>query len=178
MIIENLLPNRLKKELCEILTSESVMSWYWGDIVYLESEKEYSELNLFQFTHVFYENLKPASGLFPLTQTILGFFEKETNIEIKSIFRIKANLTTRNVLSNRQIKLLEHRDIECGVDKNYISLIYYVNDSDGDTIFKDSKEKITPKANRLIIFDGSLLHTGSSPKNSKTRVLLNSNFVR
>jgi hypothetical protein len=59
-----------------------------------------------------------------------------------------------------------------------IATVYYVNDSDGDTIFKDSKEKITPKANRLIIFDGSLLHTGSSPKNSKTRILLNSNFVR
>ena len=84
--------------------------------------------------------------------------------------------------------------------------IFYVNDTDGDTFLygkhsfvKDIKidqdrfgtlsqtvgtktttleikERISPKANRLIVFDGDLLHTGSSPTQHKTRILLNSNF--
>ena len=86
------------------------------------------------------------------------------------------------------------------------SSIYYLHDTDGDTILygKDSfdhdikidqhqdgtlsqtiggktttleiKERISPKANRLLLFDGNLLHTGSSPTKHKTRILINSNF--
>ena len=84
--------------------------------------------------------------------------------------------------------------------------IFYVNDTDGDTFLygkhsfvKDIridqdrfgtlsqtagtktttleiKERVSPKANRLVIFDGDILHTGSSPTKHKTRILLNSNF--
>ena len=67
------------------------------------------------------------------------------------------------------------------------STVYYVNDTDGDTILYgvdekalksklEIKERISPKANRLIMYDGGLLHTGSSPTKHKTRILINSNF--
>ena len=69
--------------------------------------------------------------------------------------------------------------------------VYYVNESDGDTIFynvkpadvpkdKDLKEydRVTPKANRLVIFDGDLLHTGCSPTKHKNRILINSNYIK
>ena len=59
--------------------------------------------------------------------------------------------------------------------------IFYVNDTDGDTIIYgqdrlEIKERVSPKANRLVIFDGDILHTGSSPTKHKTRILINSNF--
>ena len=59
--------------------------------------------------------------------------------------------------------------------------IYYVNDTDGDTIIYgqdrlEIKERVSPKANRLVIFDGDISHTGCSPTQHKTRILLNSNF--
>ena len=69
--------------------------------------------------------------------------------------------------------------------------VFYVNESDGDTIFynvkptdvanyKDLKEydRVSPKANRLVLFDGHLLHTGCSPTKHKNRILINSNYIK
>lgn len=177
MVIENLLPSRLNKELYEIFTSKKDMPWYWGDVIYSSDNKEEEELNLFQFVHTVYDKLNPQSSVFPLVQTILDFFEKETNIRVKSICRIKANLTIRKVLSNRQIELLKHPDVEYGLDKNYISLIYYVNDSDGDTLIYDNngniKERISPEQNKLLYFNSTDLHLGLYPIKNKRRIIIN-----
>ena len=74
-----------------------------------------------------------------------------------------------------------------------ITTIYYVNETDGNTIFYEErttnpqekfdinkltvKKEIEPKPNRLVIFDGFQLHTGSSPKNYSNRILINSNYI-
>ena len=57
--------------------------------------------------------------------------------------------------------------------------IYYVNDSDGDTIIMGEDnhiERVTPKANRMITFNGKHLHTGHSPQQHKCRILINANY--
>ena len=68
------------------------------------------------------------------------------------------------------------------------TLIYYLNDSDGDTILFDQywsnfdpptvftiKERVAPKANRLLVIDGLQYHTASNPIDSTIRVILNLN---
>ena len=93
-------------------------------------------------------------------------------------------------------------------EKN-ISVIFYVNDSDGDTIIYKEKyqsegaslsdpsytslgkppnikpvipktlteeERVTPKANRLLLFNGEHWHTGQSPTKHSRRVLINFNL--
>lgn len=71
------------------------------------------------------------------------------------------------------------------------SIIYYINDSDGDTrIFNEefkidqiepttmftTKQRITPKANRLIFFNGFQYHTASNPLITSRRVIININL--
>ena len=69
--------------------------------------------------------------------------------------------------------------------------VFYVNESDGDTIlynvkrndvahYKDLKiyDRISPKPNRLVLFDGDHLHTGCSPTKYKQRILINSNYIK
>jgi len=72
--------------------------------------------------------------------------------------------------------------------------VFYINESDGDTIFynvkpedvpkdknyKDLEEydRVSPIPNRLVIFDGELLHTGCSPTKHKNRILINSNYIK
>ena len=69
-----------------------------------------------------------------------------------------------------------HIDIE---NKEHIVALYYVCDSDGDTIIYNEredkgekaesytiKEKVTPKQGRMVIFDGTLYHTAEQPKDN------------
>lgn len=62
--------------------------------------------------------------------------------------------------------------------------LYYINDSDGDTLFfKNEKEtvgqenevleRVTPKENRAVLFDGSLLHAASNPAKTFFRIVMN-----
>ncbi len=71
-----------------------------------------------------------------------------------------------------------HSDVESiPNEKGCKSLLYYVNDSDGDTIFFDDKlnvtTRISPKRNRAIIFDSHILHTGSNPIKNQMRAVIN-----
>ena len=76
-----------------------------------------------------------------------------------SILRSKANLQTQFTDNNNSYHNTPHKDF------------------DGDTILfnKDMtiKEKVSPKAGRLLFFDGSILHTGSHPVLSKYRMCVN-----
>ena len=74
-----------------------------------------------------------------------------------------------------------HIDIH---NKFHIVALYYVLDSDGDTIIynerKESKEytikqKVSPKQGRIVIFDGGLYHTAEQPLNN-IRCIVNYNI--
>ena len=74
-----------------------------------------------------------------------------------------------------------------GLDQTHTDLhyphwvcLYYVTDSDGDTILFESDAKteltrITPKKGRVVFFDGSIPHCSTKPSKS-TRVIVNFDF--
>jgi len=55
------------------------------------------------------------------------------------------------------------------------TLIYYVNDSDGDTVFFDEdlniKKKITPKMGNMVLFNGNSPHAASHPIKSHRYII-------
>ena len=69
----------------------------------------------------------------------------------------------------------------------HVASIVYLNDTDGDTVIYDHKQKwaetypenlpikksISPKAGRMVLFAGSHVHTGYSPSEHQTRILIN-----
>ena len=68
-------------------------------------------------------------------------------------------------------------------DKKYKHLVglYYVNDTDGDTIFYEDDEKtiiktVSPKKGRMAIFEGDVPHTGGYPT-LRERAIVNFNFI-
>ena len=67
----------------------------------------------------------------------------------------------------------------------HYACILYVNDSDGDTVIYNEtqfceqfteKQRISPKKNRLVLFNGLYFHTGHSPSKHQNRILVNSNY--
>jgi len=51
---------------------------------------------------------------------------------------------------------------------DHLVVLYYVNDSDGDTVFFNKQNEIvksvSPKKGRVVAFDGSIYHGGGIPK--------------
>ena len=120
------------------------------------------------------------------------------------------DLVLKNTIKKLKLKnptLLEARTfLQLPLDKKYIgegvdtphldrttphwSFIYYVEDSDGDTIIYDYKSKnkddipffedikelqrITPKQGRVVVFDGAHWHTAEQPTKDK-RCIINFN---
>ena len=106
-------------------------------------------------------------------------------LECSTIGRVRLDMTCYNPGG---------RIHEAHVDSEvpHYSAVYYVNDSDGDTIIYDQqfqgnpnpplelteKRRIDPKANRLLLFNGKYFHTGSSPAKNKNRIIINGNYFK
>ena len=71
-------------------------------------------------------------------------------------------------------------------NRKHLVVLYYVCDSDGDTIIYNErketsdkvytiKERVTPKQGRVVLFDGCLMHTAEQPINN-IRCVVNYNL--
>lgn len=108
----------------------------------------------------------------------LGYTEKH-------LIRVRMSMKTPKLGHTEDHYNLPHVDYFYSHD----TVIFYFNDSDGDTrmfepFFKTFPEpkvfptvdRISPKANRFVLFDGLQYHTASNPVNYTRRVILNINL--
>lgn len=132
-----------------------------------------------QFIHSIAEDNEPTSNVYSLVMPIIWFFEKESGYKIESILRIKANCLTRYGAENKYNP--PHIDVTV---KGYHSLIYYVNDSDGDTVVFNEYfshghfnltelERFTPKQGSALLIPSDQFHCSSNPINTKQRIVIN-----
>jgi len=118
-----------------------------------------------QFTHTFFENEKVICNDFYLIKDIFNFLPE---FSTKNLFRIKVNLQTPY---KKRLVHPKHKDNDKGV-----SYLYYVNDSDGPTVFyknRFQRKKINPRKGRLVKFSANTFHSSSTPHQKDLRVVLN-----
>ena len=103
--------------------------------------------------------------------------------ECKNILRSRLDMTLYSPLDNT---------CPAHVDEviPHIATVFYFNDSDGNTVIYNEKfdkdkglpedltiqKEVEPKANRLVLFDGSYIHTGHTPREHNNRIVLNTNL--
>ena len=68
-----------------------------------------------------------------------------------------------------------HRDIEDS--EEVMTLLLYLEDSDGGTQFKETGEKVLSKRNRAVVFPAHLEHQTVSATNVLFRSNVNINFI-
>jgi hypothetical protein len=123
------------------------------------------------FTHMVY-NSENQSRFFELTFLLLEAILGEINeYELEDITQIRINLMTKHVESQNK-HTYPHQD-----DTTDMVLLYYVNDSDGDThIFTDGVvHMIKPERGKFVLFNNQF-HAASFPTEHDTRVVINYNI--
>jgi hypothetical protein len=193
-LIKNTLPDSLIEQIKLIFSSNNFLWKYNGESYPGDVSDEF-----YQFVHLFAHsdnkiqmgegtpiNQKQSLTISPITtvsnfwhdvKPIMYFFEKETGFKIKTVKRVKANLTTRLNLSKKEYENTWHIDMDKNPGKKYISMVYYVIDSDGDTILfnedKTIKAKSSPIAGNMFWFDSTSIHTATPPSVNKIRIIIN-----
>jgi hypothetical protein len=181
-IIDNFLTKTYYKNILELLTSDE-FEWKYKDNMSTVPDPNSTNFSEYGFSHWFgYKEGGPVSRFSPFINPLLYQIMDVVNCDI--ILRARADMVT---WSKDDYIHSAHTDFPY---PNTAS-VFYINESDGDTIFynikpedapkdKDLKEydRVSPKPNRLVIFDGDLLHTGCSPTKHKNRIIINSNYIK
>jgi hypothetical protein len=147
------------------------------------------------FSHALILNNDIMSDKWVLFKPILYFFSQQTNIFVKDILRVRLRLTLQNPETNNYLFNKPHTDLPDHAG-SYKTLVYYINDSDGDfylfdkyynpyehteEALKDIDKKIilqkTPKKGTAIYFDGHQYHAGNTPLKHQYRYVINFDFT-
>jgi hypothetical protein len=90
-------------------------------------------------------------------------------LNTKILYKCKLNLTTKQ-------KKITNFDFHTDVNiENSKTAVYYINSNNCYTIF-ENKKKVYSKENRIVIFNSSLKHAGSTHTDENIRLVLNINY--
>lgn len=189
MIIDNFLPPEQFAKLQEAVFKIGNFPWFYVESASLKPEDndvvDKFAVETDGFYHILYDidtNNKSHKSI----EFIDFYKELDATLGIRDdeILRSRMSLKFPKVGFTKDNYNLPHIDFP----KPHKTIIYYLNDSDGDTILFDQhwsnynasteftiKERVTPKANRLLLIDGLQYHTASNPIDSKIRIILNIN---
>ena len=182
-VLDNFLNQREADEIENLLLSNNFAWWYQPSTVVptgIESEEYISWPGV---RHNFMFNEQILSDALPIVMPLFNRFKDvEKNIKLISM---KANLNMP-VISSRNVYNIPHVD-QMYLKDNFTG-VYYVNDSDGDTIiFKEKYNgndlrsynlnidtKVSPRKNRFVFWDSRTYHAAPIC-NTTPRVVLNIN---
>jgi hypothetical protein len=179
--------NVLDIELLDTLRSEVLGSntpWFYvPNSAYEDTAEDLKQGSLF---HLAIDPEVPPSTLANICLEVADQCLKHMDVASYTLFR--ARLALQMWKGSEPITHGGH--VDCEVP--HIVGLLYISDSDGDTVIYDqehpmntvSKEpdilteqiRISPKSNRLVIFDGYHFHSSSAPTEHATRYVINFNW--
>jgi len=168
--------------------------WYYYDNVIQGRDNNFKKYKNITETYAWIHTLflLPQginSDYFEDFKIILSAFEKKEKIKIKELLRIRIRRTF--YCKGHNLKKHNFPHVDLSDFGNYKSLLYYFDDSDGDTIFfkeRYNKEESIDTTNLTIdkrnkpikgtavYFDGDIYHAGNCPINFTNRTVLNFDF--
>ena len=170
-IYDNILPKYLEDSYENDITSHSYPFLYGTNITYGDApNKKYSPA--FSVPLDTNQPAFPKANLNYINQVVYRL-STTLNFSIINIFRTKVLLQIPSINTT-------HDDIHVDLNIPHLVCLYYINDSDGDTIFFDDNnneiKRVSPKKGRIAFFDGSIKHC-SSPPTKTHRAIINFNIL-
>lgn len=187
-LIENVLTDNEKDRIKGILLRDN-FDWFYnsstariipGNKSAIEDDNTVDSI---QFTHKLFTDETFESEHVEYVIKIMKALEEKEGIVCTKMIRAKSNLLVQEPLYGVDFYHPPHVDIRNPTNINY-SLIYYVNDSDGDTFVFNEKfgdefdnltiaHRQTPTEGSALLFKSTNYHASSSPINTKSRVVIN-----
>jgi len=188
-ILENIIPISYQNKL-EKLFDKTDFPWFYNEKI-APSDEKYGDVNITDspgYTHVIWNENELRSDCFYHVEPILYFLERETGKTVTDTIRIRARRTTQ--YPNHTLDKYNPPHVDLNIDDDYYSLVYYVDDSDGDTVIFEEKYDLDSKSNILyngakqkyrippkkgcaVLFDGKQYHSGNTPVNFTKRTIIN-----
>ena len=166
-VIDNFLPSYQFNQIYSIMMG-SDFPWYYNPTILGEHADDYIE-DRWQLCHTFNHHKKGELSTF---NTLMDPVVSRLEIKPDNLLRIKANLSPKTIFHRRGGY---HRDVRSSTHRNIKIAILYVNSNNGWTHIK-GYGKVKSVANRMVIFDCNLSHSGYTCTDEKTRVLINFNW--
>jgi hypothetical protein len=192
-VLEDLVPSHLSDEIETLLNSER-FTWNCQPHITYDSGMEYKNpkiTNPVGLTHTLYFDGQITSDWFNDFEPILTYLEARENITISEILRIRIRRTLQTV--GHDLTCYNSPHVDLAHKDAYKTLVYYADDSDGDTvlfeeIYKSEDgtntvrddvtewKRSTPKKGSGLFFEGHRFHAGNCPVNSRIRTIINFDF--
>ena len=199
-VIENLIPVSLQNQIEQTLNSDSFPWFFMDSITSYQDEQTILDTPRWDkskvieppgLVHMISYDGKVNSNYYELCRTILYFLEHRLNVSVKEILRIRIRRTLQTPGMTEDMYNIPHVDVM--MDRKFYTLVYYVEESDGDTIFFDQiyqrgsraslKEelkvvsKIPHKKGNAVLFEGHRFHAGNCPMKYTKRTIINFDFI-
>jgi hypothetical protein len=199
LLIENLVPVSFQNAIFERMHGINYFPWYLLNKI---GHKDYKNLKYVDenitdesgFYHMIYDENISQSNYYDFFRSLLEFYSEKTDKQIERILRIRARYTHPITGHNKNKYAAPHVDFNSEIP--YTTLVYYVNDSDGDTILFDKKFdklseeynpiikedlkevfRLAPKKGNALKFDGHRYHAGNFPIDYSSRIVINFDFI-
>ena len=174
-IIDNIIPEYLQDHLEMFITSRDRNNPF---PLFLNESLTRGEPNTNKNEIGFGTDFIVDGDLHPMGGSLLSplyLFLNSQNLILKKLIRGRVFLQLPLYGNEKPTPQIPHTDL----NYPHYSLIYYVTNSNGDTIFYNDDEKeikrVSPKKGRILFFDGTIKHSGSNCTEG-IRIVFNYNF--
>lgn len=178
-IIDDFVPVEVQDLISAIVNSED-MPWFYRDHTLIEPAPNDTPF----FTHLMFHR-EQARESFHFTAMQPLYSRMGEIIPSGSILRSQINLMLR-----KDVRLVQSPHVDLLPTTPAITALYYINDSDGDTILYEQVAgpdsslqtdlslvseafRVTPKKGRMVFFRADRYHSSSSPTNVNRRMAIN-----
>jgi hypothetical protein len=169
IVIDDVLPESYADSIEGTLFSPTFPWFYTDDITYEIGSREELQSMTFGFFHLLFSEGRQHSNFFSYFEPIVHIALDKT-IKLKNPYVLQARSFMQFPIKNKK----EYNNKHIDTRTPHFVVLYYVNDSDGDTFLfegTDIRQRISPKKNRVVIFDGSIYHASSNPDTNKRAVI-------